>query len=147
MAAEVVVLTPAPSVSLCVGGLRSELSFATDSDSGRMIVSRAHCTRAKKNQTVAQAVPRKVCVGEESQLLLCQSFVVDDNCGCLAVERETQSRADCGSSGGGGGGSSGSDGGGADAGSICVSLPRNDPKWSGNGSYSLWECWEPVFIV
>ena len=24
---------------------------------------------------------------------------------------------------------------------------RNDPKRSGNGSYSFWESWEPVFIV
>ena len=92
-AAAVVVLTPAPSVSLCVGGLRSELSFATDSDSGRMIVSRAHCNRAKTNQTVAQAVPRDVSVGEESQLLLCQSFVVDGDCGCMTVDTD---RADCG---------------------------------------------------
>mgnify|MGYP003689138887 CR=1 FL=1 len=24
---------------------------------------------------------------------------------------------------------------------------RNDPKRFGNGSYSLWESWEPVFII
>ena len=24
---------------------------------------------------------------------------------------------------------------------------RNVPKWSGNGSYSLWGSWEPVFII
>ena len=26
-------------------------------------------------------------------------------------------------------------------------VPRNDPKRYGNGSYSFWESWEPVFIA
>ena len=26
-------------------------------------------------------------------------------------------------------------------------FPRNDPKRFGNGSYSFWESWEPVFIL